>query len=117
MASYENLPVFKSTYDLLLDVYVRTKNVPRDLRYTLVQDLKNELTQLMVLIYKANCLRAKEETLRECLDLFLSARLRIRVLKDMHYISIKHFAQLSLKTESISKQLTAWHKYSKNFSA
>ena len=111
MAQYENLPVFKATYDLLLDVYARTKNVPRDLRYTLVQDLKNGLTDLLVLIYKANSCHDKEPILRECLDRFLAVRLRIRLLKDMHHISVSQFAQLALKTETISKQLTAWHKY------
>lgn len=112
MAQYENLPVFKATYDLLLDLYKTLNNVPRDLRYTLVQDLKNELTQLMVLIYKANSQREKTATLRKCLDLFLSVRLRIRLLKDMHFLSVARFAELSLKTEIISKQLTGWHNHS-----
>lgn len=112
MAQYENLPVFKATYDLLLDLYKTLNNVPRDLRYTLVQDLKNELTQLMVLIYKANSQREKTATLRKCLDLFLSVRLRIRLLKDMHFLSVVRFAELSLKTEIISKQLTGWHNHS-----
>ena len=112
MAQYENLPVFKATYDLLLDLYKTLNNVPRDLRYTLVQDLKNELTQLMVLIYKANSQREKTATFRKCLDLFLSVRLRIRLLKDMHFLSVARFAELSLKTEIISKQLTGWHNHS-----
>lgn len=112
MAQYENLPVFKATYDLLLDLYKTLNNVPRDLRYTLVQDLKNELTQLMVLIYKVNSQREKTATLRKCLDLFLSVRLRIRLLKDMHFLSVARFAELSLKTEIISKQLTGWHNHS-----
>ena len=104
--------MFKATYDLLLDLYKTLNNVPRDLRYTLVQDLKNELTQLMALIYKANSQREKTATLRKCLDLFLSVRLRIRLLKDMHFLSVARFAELSLKTEIISKQLTGWHNHS-----
>lgn len=112
MAQYDNLPVFKAIYDLLLEVYQRTRNVPRDLRYTLVQDLKNELLDLMVLVYQANGQREKEPLLRKSLEVFMYVRLRIRLLKDMHHLSIPQFAQLCLKTESISKQLTAWHKYS-----
>ena len=112
MAQYDNLPVFKAIYDLLLEVYQRTRNVPRDLRYTLVQDLKNELLDLMVLVYQANGQREKEPLLRKSLEVFMYVRLRIRLLKDMHLLSIPQFAQLCLKTESISKQLTAWHKYS-----
>lgn len=112
MAQYDNLPVFKAIYDLLLEVYQRTRNVPRDLRYTLVQDLKNELLDLMVLVYQANGQREKEPLLRKSLEVFMYVRLRIRLLKDMHHLSIAQFAQFCLKTESISKQLTAWHKYS-----
>ena len=66
----------------------------------------------MVLIYKANSQREKTATLRKCLDLFLSVRLRIRLLKDMHFLSVARFAELSLKTEIISKQLTGWHNHS-----
>ncbi|QUB79017.1 four helix bundle protein [Prevotella jejuni] len=112
MAQYDNLPVFKAIYDLLLDVNQRTRNVPRDLKYTLVQDLKNELVELMVLVYQVNSQREKEQILRRCLEVFVHIRLRIRLLKDMHHLSVPQFAQLCLQTESISKQLTAWHKYS-----
>ena len=88
MAQYDNLPVFKAIYDLLLEVYQRTRNVPRDLRYTLVQDLKNELLDLMVLVYQANGQREKEPLLRKSLEVFMYVRLRIRLLKDMHHLSI-----------------------------
>lgn len=76
MAQYDNLPVFKAIYDLLLDVYQRTRNVPRDLRYTLVQDLKNELVELMVMVYQVNSQREKEQILRRCLEVFVHIRLR-----------------------------------------
>lgn len=54
MANYDNLPVYKAAYDLLQSVYEKTGNVPRDVRFTLVETLKNELTEIIVLIYKAN---------------------------------------------------------------
>lgn len=40
MAHYENLPVYKAVYDLLLYVFRIGKNIQRDYRYTLGEDLK-----------------------------------------------------------------------------
>ena len=54
MAQYDNLPVYKATYDLLQSIYRDTGNVPRDVKFTLVETLKNELTEILVLIYKTN---------------------------------------------------------------
>lgn len=54
MAQYDNLPVYKAAYDLLQSIYRDMGNVPRDVKFTLVETLKNELTEILVLIYKAN---------------------------------------------------------------
>lgn len=35
--NYENLPVYKATFDLLLMVYRRTPRMQRDYRYTLAR--------------------------------------------------------------------------------
>ena len=43
MATYNQLPVYKATYDLLLYVYQIGKDVQRDYRYTLGETLKKDL--------------------------------------------------------------------------
>ena len=43
MALYENLPVFKVAYDLLLETYKMTKNMQRDYRYSIGEKLKEVL--------------------------------------------------------------------------
>lgn len=52
MAVYDNLPVYKAAYDLLRSVYEKTGKIPRDVKYTLVEVLKKDLTEIMVMIYR-----------------------------------------------------------------
>ena len=57
MATYNQLPVYKATYDLLLYVYQIGKNVQRDYRYTLGETLKKDLIMILeifLFIYKQN---------------------------------------------------------------
>lgn len=54
MATYNQLPVYKATYDLLLYVYQIGKDVQRDYRYTLGETLKKDLIAILILIYRAN---------------------------------------------------------------
>ena len=43
MAIYDNLEVFKASYDLLLYVFQFTPNVKRDYRYTLAEKIKDNI--------------------------------------------------------------------------
>ncbi len=54
MAQYQHLPIYKKTYDVLLRTMIATKNFPREYKYTLGQKLKDELIELVVMIYRAN---------------------------------------------------------------
>ena len=51
MAQYQHLPIYKLTYDILLRIMQVTKDFPREYKYTLGQKLKDETTELIVLIY------------------------------------------------------------------
>lgn len=44
MAQYEDLPVYKATYDLLLGIFRFTKDFSREYKYTVGEKLKNETT-------------------------------------------------------------------------
>lgn len=110
MAIYDNLPVFKASYDLLLEIYRLNENLKRDYRYTLGENLKQETMAMMVNIYKANSVEDKIALLGEAREKLVAVKLYIRLLHDLKQLSVKQFALLSVHTESISKQLVAWHK-------
>ena len=42
MAIFNNLPVYKESYDLLVEIFKFTKNFSREYKYTLGERLKNE---------------------------------------------------------------------------
>lgn len=113
MALYTSLPVYKLGYDLLIHIHNITKTFARAHKYTLGETLKNESIQLLVQVYKAN--KSKKEirlsnidTAREHLEII---RLLFRVAKDLNVIGGKTYVNSNLKIEELSKQLTAWQKY------
>jgi hypothetical protein len=63
MALYNDLPVYKSTYDLLIVIYKFTKDFTKEYKYTIGEKLKLETMELLTLIYKANSKRDKNEKL------------------------------------------------------
>lgn len=113
MAYYDNLPVYKAAYDLLQSIYRDLGNVPRDVRFTLVETLKNELTDILVLIYKANSTSAKLPLILDARERLVSVKVRLRLLYDLRYINVKLFARFSDQVEAVSKQLASWQKYAK----
>ena len=54
MTTYNNLPVYKTSYDLLLEVFEVVKTFSREYKYTLWDKIKNEIIELITLIYRAN---------------------------------------------------------------
>ena len=54
MAAYNELPVYKAGYDLLLLVFQLSHNLNREYKYTLGEKLKNEISDLLTNIYRAN---------------------------------------------------------------
>ena len=103
MAQYDNLPVYKAAYDLLQSIY-------RDM---LVETLKNELTEILVLIYKANSTTEKLPLIMDMRERLVGVKVRLRLLHDLRHISTKLYAHLVEQVEAVSKQLASWQKYVK----
>lgn len=83
MANYDELPVFKATYDLLLRIYMVSQHWSRDIRYTLGEELKKEVIEILQLIYQANASKKKVAFLSSCRVKLIKVRLQIRVAKDL----------------------------------
>ena len=54
MATYYNLPVYKQSYDLLLEIFKLTKEFNREYKYTIGEELKKETMAMIINIYRAN---------------------------------------------------------------
>lgn len=68
---------------------------------------------ILTLIYRANSTRQKVETIIEAREKLVAVKLQLRLLHDLKQLSLKNYANASLMTESISKQLSAWQKVMK----
>jgi hypothetical protein len=110
MAQYDHLPVFKVSYDLLLAVYQTPGTFGREYKYTIGENLKKEVLELIVKIYKANGRQDKREMIAEAKEHLEVARLYMRIAKDLKQITLKKMIFLNEFIESIAKQLAGWEK-------
>ena len=70
MALHTELPVYRDTYKLVLEIFVSTKNFPKEYKYSLGRDMERDVLVLMRCIYRANRAQEKTAFLNEFLDNF-----------------------------------------------
>lgn len=113
MAQYQHLPIYKLTYDLLIRAMYATKQFPREYKYTLGQRIKDEITELVVLIYRANSAVDKEAHIAAILERIQVVQLLVRLCHDMHIMQIRHYAILAGMTDKLGRQAQGWLKSSR----
>jgi len=114
MGLYYNLPVFKSTYELLRRILILTQNFNRHYRFNIGDSLIDATFMLHTLIFRAYDQRTDFSLLQPAREQVEIIRLHIRLLRDQRQISIEQFTDLNELVESISKQVTSWQKAMKN---
>jgi hypothetical protein len=118
MAQYQHLPIYKVTYDLLLQITRVTKEFPRDFKHSLAAKLRDETVDLVVYIYKANSLRAeRQKHVGAILERMQVIELLVRLCKDLRLINIKQFSETVALTDSVGRQAQGWLKATKPISA
>ncbi len=113
MGAFNELPVYKAAYDLLLEIFKFSASLKREYKFTLGEKLKNEVTDLLTTIYKANKTHNKLELIDNARENTEIVRLYLRVLKDLNEIGLKRHVALNEQVENISKQLAGWYNHSK----
>ena len=87
MKLHIDLPVYKS-YDLLLEIFLFTKNFTKEYKYTVGESLKKETIDLLTLIFRANSRTDKKTILQEARESIEVIRLLIRLMKDLKQIDL-----------------------------
>lgn len=109
MAQYKHLPIYKTTYELLELVMRKTKDFPRDFKYSLGEKIRNECIELVVFIYKANTLRQqRREYLQQILERVQVIELMLRLAKDLRLFNVAVFSEIVLLTDSLARQAQGW---------
>ena len=115
MATYDNLPVYKVSYDLLLELFKAVNSFSRDYRFTIGEQIKKEVLEMMMCIYRANKkFEGRKSRIGESREKVETIRVLLRILRDLKQISFKKFISLNEKLESVSKQLSLWENASQN---
>ena len=112
MAQYQHLPIYKQTYDILLRTMSATKDFPREYKYTLGQKIKDELIELVVMIYRANSATDKVRHIESIVERVQAIQLMLRLSHDMKILSRRHYAALSEMTDDLARQAQGWLKSS-----
>lgn len=108
MSLYDNLPVYRAGYSFLTDLFRVITNLPRDYRYSLGDEMKKCVMNILLCIYKANATTEKYDLLCSACDEMLKVKIYLRVLRDLHLISSKTFSYLAVKEDNLSRQLNGW---------
>lgn len=110
--NYENLPVYKLTFDLLLEVYRRTPRMQRDYRYTLGEEAKHALQDVIACIYQANLRKeGKLVYIPRARDSLVRFKVLFRLMESLNQLSKKDIVLMGDMIADISTQLQKWEAY------
>ena len=113
MSTYSSLLVYKSGYDLLIQLIISTASLKREYKFTFGEDIKKESMEMIKNIYRANSSVSKKQLIQSARENTEMIRLNLRILLDLKQINLKRFVYLNERIEMVSKQLAAWQKSSK----
>lgn len=113
MLKVDEIKVYKSAYDLNLQIYKSTKNIAREYKYSIIQDIKKSCSKLLLNIYKAfHNKDKKQKFIKKSLSFLEFIRISFRILKDLNVINLQKFILLNNMIEDVLIQLNKWFKYS-----
>ena len=110
MARYIHLPIYKKSYDLLIEIFKITREFTREYKYTIGEKLKNETMELIMQVYKANNQKNKIENLEVILEKVLVIELLLRLSRDIRVLSLKKYTRIIQITDEIARQAQGWLK-------
>jgi hypothetical protein len=113
MATYFHLPVYKASYDLVLEMFKVIKDFNREYKYTLGENIKKEAVEMITNIYRANSSFSKEEHLEKAREKIETIRIFFRLARDLRQVGLERFVDTNEKIENISKQITSWKRSTK----
>lgn len=104
----DDLIIHQKAYDFLLWLYPLINKFPKSQRFVLGQQIENKTLDVLMAISRANNEREKFSALKQ-LSLELDGlRLLIRLAKDLHFITIKHYETAAEKINEIGRLLRGW---------
>ena len=114
MAQYQHLSIYKSAYDLLVQLMQVTRDFPRDYKFSLGEKIQNTVIELLISIYKANSAVDKKLYIQEILQKVQFLNIYLRISCDIKILPNAKYCALIQIACSISKQAQGWLKSTQN---
>ena len=107
MSKISELPIYKLTYDVLLQIMHITHHFPREYKYTLGEKIQVEIIELMVCIYRIYTQKYEEMfyKLNEHAEILF---LYLRISHDMKLLSLEKYGEIIEKINNVLKQAKGW---------
>lgn len=110
MALHTDLPIYKAAYSLFDLITDLTKNMHRDFKASLGFKLRDEMIEIVALIYRANIAREKAPHIEQLIERLQVAELLLRLSRDKKLISTGQYAKTVEMTQSIGRQAGGWRR-------
>jgi hypothetical protein len=108
VARYKHLPIYRTSYELLVKITRLSRNFQRDFKYTLGDSLREETVRLVLTVYRANSALEKEKLIEDVLEQIQILDLILRLSRDMHLVSTGAYSECVVLTDSLSQQAHGW---------
>ena len=106
--TYEDLEIYKKSYELALDIYKLTKKFPKDELYGLISQIRRASTSITLNIAEGYGRLGKED-FKRFLKISLGSTNETKTLlkfsKDLNYINDKEYKDIKNKYEILSKMI------------
>lgn len=109
--SFQNLPIFEKTYELILWIYPTVNKFPKSQRFVLGQHIESTILRVLEGIIIANQVKNKLPYLKRISVELDKLRILIRLSKDLKFISVKQYGFAASKVNEIGKMLGGWIKF------
>jgi len=100
MTTYLHIPVYKATYDLVLEMFKAIKDFNREYKYTLGENIKKEAIGMVTDIYRANSSFSKKPHIEKAREKIETVRIFFRLARDLRQVGLKRFVDINEKIEN-----------------
>lgn len=108
-----NVQVYKDVFDLLVHAYSHLPSMNRDYRFTLGEEMKQTLQEMLTSIYEARKTVPRSVYIADALHWCYKAKVLYRVMDELHLLLDWQCVKYIQGLATVSKQLTNWFKFEK----
>lgn len=110
MAIYTDLEVYKSSYNLTMEIHKMLINLNKAHKYTIGDNIRNESLNILTSIYRSSSNKENRKYfITQSLESIELVRLQVRILKDLGALKIGMFCLLNKKIEDVKTQFEKWN--------